>query len=141
MKQFRCLYLLVVFISEYYAQESTTSPSIQWNGDPNICTIDPSSSSIDDTLPLFPNQAEFVIEKVKINRRLDVILSSELTTTHYLYNYDNNNLVLIENANNSITSIYYYYETLRKSTYYHRNICFNSDINKEIEMGMFKNIF
>jgi hypothetical protein len=138
MKEYRFLYLLVLFISEYSAQ----NPSIDWNGDSNICIVDPSNSSTDDTpIPPFPNQAEFVIETVRINRKSDVTSSTELTMNHYLYNYDNNSLVLIKNRNNTIDVEHYYYETLKKSIYHRRNVCTVSDINTEIERGIFEQVF
>jgi len=87
-------------------------------GDSKICTVDPSGSPSDDTpLPQFPNQAEFVIEKFKINHKSNIIPSTELTMTHYLYNYDQNRLVLINHVNGNIDVEHYYYERLKKSIY------------------------
>jgi hypothetical protein len=138
MKEHKFFYLLILFISEYYAQESRTILSTDWNGDSKICTVDPSGSPSDDTpLSQFPNQAEFVIEKFKINHKSNIIPSTELTMTHYLYNYDKNRLVLINNVNGNIDIDHYYYETLKKSIYYRRNICSVSNIVTEIETGMF----
>jgi uncharacterized protein (UPF0333 family) len=37
--------------------------------------------------------------------------------THYLYNYDQNRLVLINNVNGNIDVEHYCYETLKKSIY------------------------
>jgi len=139
MKQYEVLCLLVLYISGYYAQDPTTTPSTEWNGDPKLCTVDPSAPPTSDRpLPRFPTKVEFTLERVEIKHILDSTEPSELTMYQYLYDYDANKLILITNSRGLIDVEYYYYEALKKSTYYRQEICAVSDIQTNFDMGMFK---
>ena len=139
MKQYQFLCLLVLFISRYHAQDPTTTPIPDWNGDPKICTVDPSAPpTIDRPLPTFPNRVEFALERVEIKHIFDSTIPSELTMYQYLYDYDANKLILITNTRGEIDVEYFYYEILKKSTYYRQQICSVTDISRNIDIGMFE---
>ena len=113
-----------------------------WNGDPKLCTVDPSAPIINDRpLPVFSNQAEFTLERVEVKHIMDVTLPSELTLYQYLYDYDANKLILVKNTNGFIDVEFYYYESLKKSTYYRRTMCAVTDILTNVDIGMFRVIF
>ena len=114
MKQFRFLCLLALLFFECNAQGSTTTPS-NWNGDPRLCTVDPSAPSPSDRpLPKFPNIAEFALERVEIKHVLNQTLPSELTLYQYLYDYNANKLIMIKNSNGFLDAEYFYYDILKK---------------------------
>ena len=136
MKQYSFVYLLVIFIVGCCAQDPTTTPSIDWNGDPKLCTVDPNPPSSTVPLPQFPAQAEFSLERVEIKHILDQTLPSELTLYQYLYDYNANKLILIKNRNGFIDAEYYYYESLKKSIYHRRQFCEVEDIEKNVDLGM-----
>ncbi|CAF1004788.1 unnamed protein product [Rotaria sordida] len=136
MKYYRVVYLFVLLIYGCNAQEGTTINPSTWNGDPRICTVNPSTPGTDDRpLPTFPNQAEFALERVEVRHVLNITLPSQLTMYQYLYDYNANKLVLVKNANGFIDAEYFYYDTLKKSTYYRGEFCVVSsiDMNKDID--------
>ncbi|CAF1537295.1 unnamed protein product [Adineta steineri] len=135
MKQYIALCLLLLCISRYQAQDPTTTPGTDWNGDPKICTVDTSGPSpTDRPQPIFPKQAEFALERVEIRHLYDATESSELTMYQYLYDYDANKLILIKNSQGLIDVEYFHYETLKKSTYLRQQVCIVTDIAQNIEM-------
>jgi len=135
MQQYGLLCLLILFICGYYAQDPTTTPGVDWNGDPTLCTADPSvTSAPGPPLPTFSNQAEFALERVEIKHILNTTLPSELTMYQYLYDYNANKLIMVKNSNGFIDVEYYYYELLKKSTYYRGEFCVVSDIRTNFDM-------
>ena len=142
MKQYGLFCLLVFLLSECNALDTTSNPLSNWNGDPRLCTVDPPSSTINDKpLPLFPSKAEFALERVEIRHILNATLRSELTLYQYLYDYDANKLIMIKNANGILDTEYFYYEILKKSTYYGGQFCVVSDIDQNLDTGMFTIVF
>ncbi len=136
--------LLLFFISGYRTQDSptTTSSPSDWHGDPKICLVNnPTTPSPgpSPSLPQFPNQAEFTIEHVIIRHRSTTTSPSELTLSHYIYDYENNKLTLIEDKNGAFDTQYYDYRTLTKSTYnYRENSCAADEIDRDIDMSRFR---
>jgi hypothetical protein len=139
MKQYGLLCLLVLSILGSYAQDPTTTPlPIEWNGDPKLCTVDPSKPPPSSTRPqpTFPPRAEFGLERVEVKHILNTTLPSELTLYQYLYDYDANKLILIKNQNGFIDFEHFYYEGLTKATYYRREYCVVERIDQNIDLGM-----
>jgi hypothetical protein len=138
MQHYRILALLVSLICQYNAQDTTTVPGAEWNGDPKVCIPNTSESKPSDpAYPRFPNKAEFTLERVEIGRVFGQVGPSQLTRYQYLYDYDANKLVLIKNANEIIDIEYYYYEIAKKSTYYRGDYCSVTDIPLNIDNGSF----
>jgi hypothetical protein len=127
--------LFALFIFGSRAQDTTTPP-IDWNGDPLLCTVDPNPPSSTRPLPMFGAQVEFALERVEVKHVLNNTLPSDLTLYHYIYDYNANKLILTRNHNGYTHAEYYYYEILKKSIYYRREICRVEDIEKNIDMGM-----
>ncbi len=143
-QQYTLVCLLLLFISGYQTQDSstTTSPFPDWHGDPRICTVNTAttpSPGPTPSLPKFTNQAEFRLERVIIRHRTGEANSSELTLYHYYYDYDNNKLTLIENKNGTYDVQFYDYDILMRSTYaFQEQSCNTEDININNDMGMFE---
>ncbi|CAF2262284.1 unnamed protein product [Rotaria magnacalcarata] len=132
MKLYQVFYLLALLISEYYAQDTTTISIADWNGDPLVCTIDPSiPPTSDKPFPQFPRQAEFTLEAVEIRHINNETLPSQLTLFQYLYDFDANKLIMIRNTNGFIDAEYYYYENLKKSVYVRGEFCYVSEIGTD----------
>ncbi|CAF3370471.1 unnamed protein product [Rotaria sp. Silwood1] len=135
MKEYRILYLFVLLISGYYAQETTTISPSSWNGDPRLCTVDPSAPVTNDRpLPIFPNQTEFTLQRVEVKHILNVTLQSVLTMYQYLYDYQANKLILVQNANGFVDVEYFHYDKMKKATYYRGDICYVSNITTNIDI-------
>jgi hypothetical protein len=138
--------LLLLFISGYQTQDTstTTTPDStttlpDWYGDPAICTINTTTTPSPPTqsMPKFTNQAEFTLERVIIRHRFAAGNTSELTLYHYIYDYDNNKLVLIENKNGTFDTQFYDYNTLKISTYYYSDdTCAASEIPTDNGISM-----
>ncbi|CAF3300199.1 unnamed protein product [Rotaria socialis] len=128
----RVLYLLALLISGYYAQDTTTISIADWNGDPLICTVNPSAPTTSDKpFPQFPKQAEFTLEAVTIRHVDNATLPSQLTLFQYLYDFDANKLIMIRNNNGFIDVEYSYYENLKKSVYIRNEFCLVVEIEKD----------
>ncbi|CAF2467235.1 unnamed protein product [Rotaria sp. Silwood2] len=125
------VFLVLLFIAKYQAQDTTTS--VDWYGDPNLCTVNsptpttPSSLS-PPPMPKFPNRAEFAIEEIDTLRLLNVTVGAEMTLLEYLYDYDANSLITVKNKDGIISAEYYYYNVLNISTYFRRDLCVVSAI-------------
>ncbi|CAF0870687.1 unnamed protein product [Rotaria sordida] len=129
------VFLLLLFIAKYQAQDPT--PPTDWNGDPNLCTINPPptpSSLPAPPMPRFPNKAEFGLERVEIKHIINITLPSEMTMLEYLYDYDANKLIIVKNKNGFIDAEYFYYGPNKKSTYYQGQYCVVTDIPTENDM-------
>ncbi|CAF5002684.1 unnamed protein product [Rotaria sp. Silwood1] len=136
-QQYGFVFLLLLFISKYHAQNPTTISPLEWNGDPKLCTVNPSvtpSTIPGPPLPKFPNKAEFALERVEIRHMSNITLPSEITMYQYIYDYDANQLIMVKNNKGFIDVEYYYYGIKKKSTYYGGNFCVVSDIPVEIDM-------
>ena len=139
MKQYALLSLFILSNFGSHAQDSTSIPATQWNGDPKICTVDPSAPIINDKpLPVFSTKAEFTLERVEAKSLIGINLPSELTLYQYLYDYDANKLIMIKNKNGFIDTEYFYYNILKKSTYYRQQFCVVENIATNVDNGMFK---
>ncbi|CAF0789260.1 unnamed protein product [Adineta steineri] len=135
MKQYGLFCLLILFILGFNAQDPTTTLSPDWNGDPSVCTHDPSTPSTNDKpLPKFPNKAEFALESVEVRHLLNITLRSESTIYQYIYNYDANSLIVSKNQNGFISVEHSYYNILKKSTYYGGEVCLVTDISTNKDM-------
>ncbi|CAF1146888.1 unnamed protein product [Adineta steineri] len=135
-QQYGIFCLLVLFITGYQAQEtSTLNPD--WHGDPLLCTNNPVPTSAPGPIPpvpQFPRRAEFALERVEAKRILNITLPDQVTMYEYLYDYDANSLIMVKNANGFIDVEYFYYHILKKSTYIARQYCNVSDIPTNQEM-------
>ncbi|CAF0925763.1 unnamed protein product [Rotaria sordida] len=123
------VFLLLLFISQYQAQDPTTPGD--WNGDSNLCTVNPTttpSSLPAPPIPRFPNQAEFALERVEVKHIQNITLPSEITTLEYLYDYNANQLIIVKNRNGIIDVEYFYYGIMKKSTYYGGDFCVVTNI-------------
>jgi len=148
--EYKFVWLLLLFISGYQAQDTTTeetsSPTTttlpDWYGDPTICTINTPttpSPAPGKELPKFTNQAEFRLELVIKRHRLTSATTSELILLHYIYDYDNNKLTLVENRNNDVDVQFYEYDRLKRSTYHRgEETCTATDIPTDNDIGMFR---
>ncbi|CAF3591913.1 unnamed protein product, partial [Rotaria sp. Silwood1] len=136
-QQYGFVFLLLLFISKYHAQNLTTISPVEWNGDPKLCTVNPSatpSTIPGPPLPKFSNKAEFALERVEIKHILNVSLPTEITMYQQIYDYDANKLIVVKNNKGFINVEYYYYDILKKSTYYKGEFCVVTDIPKENNM-------
>ncbi|CAF5128542.1 unnamed protein product, partial [Rotaria sp. Silwood1] len=118
----------------------TTISPVEWNGDPKLCTVNPSatpSTIPGPPLPKFSNKAEFALERVEIKHILNVSLPTEITMYQQSCDYDANKLIAVKNNKGFINVEYYYYDILKKSTYYKGEFCVVTDIPKENNMGIF----
>jgi hypothetical protein len=142
MKLYKLLYVLVLLITEYRTQETTTTSTPEFNGDPRICTVNPSTPSPrDPPLPTFSTQAEFGLERVEIRHISNSILPSVLTLYQYFYDYDANKLITIKNQNGLIETSFSYYEILKKSTYFMGAFCVVTALSQNIGTGTYKIMF
>ena len=136
MKQYGCLCLFVLFIVGSHAQDTTTVPLPDFNGDPLLCTFNPNPPQPTRPLPMFPTKAEFGLERVEVKHVLNTTAPSDLTLYHYIYDYDANKLILTRNHNGYTHAEYFYYDILKKSIYYNREVCRVEDIPTNLDMGM-----
>jgi hypothetical protein len=160
-QQYSLVCLLLLCISEYQTQDSSTTivpttitmppptttmaPTTvtfpDWNGDPKLCEINrpiTPSPLPRPPFPKFPNKAEFAIERVEIKHILNTTLPSVLTLYEYIYDYDANILIMVKNTNGFLEAQYYYYGKLLKSTYFGRDFCSVTEIPTEKDMGKLK---
>jgi hypothetical protein len=136
---------MLLFISGYEAQDPSTTvePHSDWYGDPSICQInEPTTPSPlpPPALPKFTNQAEFTLELVIHRQREGSPESNGLSLFHYMYDYDNNTLTVIESRNGTIDVRFYEYDILKRSIY-NRDTCVASNISTYNSVGMFILIF
>jgi hypothetical protein len=139
MKQYGLLCLLVLCIFGSHAQDSTTAPLPDWNGDPNLCTVESTIQPPSRPLPTFSDKAEFGVEQVTI-RHFFNRTPSDLVLSQYLYDYNANKLILIRNHNGFIDVEYFYYEALKKSNYYRGHTCVVEAIETNIDADGFSAI-
>ncbi|CAF3437333.1 unnamed protein product [Rotaria sp. Silwood1] len=128
-------FLLLLFIAKYQAQ-NPTSPA-DWNGDPNLCTVNSpvtSSPLPAQQMPRFPKRAEFALQRVENKHLFNLTLPSEMTMYEYLYDYDANKLIIVKNKNGIIDTEYYYYGPNKISTYFGGEFCRVSDISTNNDM-------
>ncbi|CAF2621337.1 unnamed protein product [Rotaria sp. Silwood2] len=136
-QQYGFVFFLLLFISKYHAQNPTTTSPLEWNGDPKLCTVNPSaapSTIPGPPLPKFSNKAEFALERVEIKHLLNVSLPTVITMYQQIYDYDANKLIVVKNENGFISVEYYYYDILKKSTYYRGDFCVVTNIPTENDM-------
>jgi hypothetical protein len=129
------LWLICLLLVYTRAQETTTTVP-EWNGDPRVCTVDPSASPSDRPLPTFPNKAEFALENVETQHFSNGASVGKLTMYQYIYDYDANKVIMIKKENGQTHIDYFYYEILKKSTYFPNHICVVTDIPSNLDMGM-----
>lgn len=146
-QQYKFVWLLLLFISGYQTQDTTEITSIpttttlpDWYGDPSICTINQLTTPSPEPpkeLPKFTNQADFRLEVIVKRHRLTSETTNELSLLHYIYDYDNNKLTLVEHRNNNIDVQFYEYDILKRSTYNRGDTCAATVIRTDDSIGMF----
>jgi hypothetical protein len=142
MKLYKLLYVLVLLIAQSRTQETTTTSTPEFNGDPRLCTVNSSTPSPSDPLlPRFPPQAQFGLERVEIKHISNTTFPSELTLYQYFYDYDANKLITIKNQNGLIETSFSYYEILKKSTYFMGAFCVVTALSQNIGTGTYKIMF
>jgi hypothetical protein len=131
------LYLLVLFISAYRAQETTTL-NPKWNGDLALCTVIPAPTPAPNPppFPRFYPVAEFGMEHLTIGT-VGNLTVRKLGFQQHLYDYNANKLVIVRNENNLIDVEYFYYNIMKKSKYYGGQYCVVENITQNADMGMF----
>lgn len=119
----------------------STRDDSTWNGDPNICVKNTfQSNPTDPPLPVFPDQAEFVLEQMTLlNYSGD--LRTQQTLYRYFYDYSANKLIRYTNDNGMTDSEFFYYEIGKISIYDRSSRCVVMDIPEEDDAGRFECFF
>lgn len=102
-----------------------------------MCSPQSTPLSTGKPLPIFPNQAQFIMETIASMPTNVNPGPSTVTISQYFYDYDANTMVLKKNQQGFIELEYYYYDRLKKTTYFPQKHCVVTDIPVNIDDGKF----